>query len=233
LSKRLGYDTVKASSNSGPALWRMFRRDKLSITQSDRERALLLPQEIVRLDPRHAILIRPGMYPILSKRIRHFEEKTFTRLLRKAPDVSPIKIEVRMDTGAGFHPAAPAKAAAPATAAKAATAATASDAASTAAVPSKAKRTKKPASASSSTKEESTASQAVNRRLVEAPSSDAEPHFVRPNLLPHQSDGLLNSIFGAEVDLSNAGLADGKAKVSALLDKVQTVESMNFPRKKA
>ena len=244
LSKRLGYDTVEAHSNSGPALWRMFRRDKLSITQSDRERALLLPQEIVRMDSRHAILIRPGMYPILSRRIRHFEDKTFSQLLRKPPELKPIKIEVRMDKGTGFSPidvaalataasAAVASAPAPITSPVAATAtAVVGSETSTAAVPTKAKRSKKPIGAQSSTKDESISSKPVTRPHLDIPIPAAEPHFVMPVLRPHQSDGLLSSISGAEVDLSNCGLADGKAKVSALLGVVPTVESLSFPGKK-
>ncbi|GAC1429076.1 MAG: type IV secretory system conjugative DNA transfer family protein [Burkholderiaceae bacterium] len=104
LSERLGYDTVVAHSTSGPALWRALRRDIINVTHSDRQRALLLPQEIVRLDPAQAILIRPGMFPVRCQRIRHYKDPTFTRLLRQPPIVAPITVTVRSDRGKAFEP---------------------------------------------------------------------------------------------------------------------------------
>jgi type IV secretion system protein VirD4 len=106
LSARLGYDTVTATSRSGPQHWRAWRRDKLSTTESEQRRALLLPQEITRLKPRQAILLRPGLFPIRCRRIRYFTDRTFTRLLRPPPVVAPIEIPVRLDQGKGFEPIA-------------------------------------------------------------------------------------------------------------------------------
>ena len=48
----------------------------------------------------------------------------------------------------------------------------------------------------------------------------------------HQSDGLLNAIMGADVDLSGVGLADGKAAVAAIIDATPTVESLSRGRKR-
>jgi type IV secretion system protein VirD4 len=106
LSARLGYDTVVSASRSGPQLWRALRRDKLSTTETDQRRALLLPHEITRLRPRQAILLRPGLFPIRCRRIRYFADRTFTRLLRPPPMVPPIDIPVRLDQGKGFEPIA-------------------------------------------------------------------------------------------------------------------------------
>jgi type IV secretion system protein VirD4 len=106
LSERLGYDTVEAHSRSGPLFWRIFRGGKANLTESDQRRALLLPQEIMRLKPREAIIVRPGMYPIKAKRIRYYKDRFFTQFLRKPPIVEPIEITVRMDEGKGFQQAA-------------------------------------------------------------------------------------------------------------------------------
>lgn len=115
LSERLGYDTVEGLSRSGPRFWRMFRGKNLNETESDQRRALLLPQEVMRLKPRDAIVIRPGMYPIKCKRIRYFEDRTFKRLLRKPPTVEPIEVVQLMDQGStGPAPAAPTPPPAPA-----------------------------------------------------------------------------------------------------------------------
>ncbi|MBY0336180.1 MAG: type IV secretory system conjugative DNA transfer family protein, partial [Acetobacteraceae bacterium] len=103
LSARLGYATVASSSRSGPRFWGALRRNRLQVTESDGRRALLLPQEIVRLPPDEAILLRPGALPVLAKRIRHHEDPLFRPLLREPPAVAPIDIPVRMDRGRGFE----------------------------------------------------------------------------------------------------------------------------------
>lgn len=51
-----------------------------------------------------------------------------------------------------------------------------------------------------------------------------------PALKPHQADGLLGAIMGADVDLSGFGLDDGKAAVAAILEAVPTVESLGQGR---
>lgn len=117
LSERLGYDTVEGVSRSGPRFWRLFRGKNLNETESDQRRALLLPQEVMRLKPRDAIVIRPGMYPIKAKRIRYFEDRTFKRLLRKPPAIEPIEVVQLMDQGStGPAPAASMPPSAPASA---------------------------------------------------------------------------------------------------------------------
>jgi type IV secretion system protein VirD4 len=100
LSERLGYDTVDGISRSGPRFWRMFQGKRLNQTESEQRRALLLPQEIMRLKPQDTIIVRPGMYPIRARRIRYFQDRTFTQHLRKPPVVTPIEVTVRMDQGA-------------------------------------------------------------------------------------------------------------------------------------
>lgn len=201
LSARLGYDTVEGTSRSGPRFWQLLRRDKLSLTQTDQRRALLLPQEIARLKARDAILIRPGLYPIRARRIRHFEDRTFARLARPLPDVAPIDIEARLDRGKEAEgaprddspPAAPAPSPAPA----AAPAEPAASASGPAAAGEGAQPTKEPALA---------------------------------KLSPQQSDDLLASIRGADVDMSAYGLEDGKVVVAAIVDATPTAGSMSRGR---
>jgi hypothetical protein len=61
-----------------------------SKTTSDQRRALMLPQEVRTLSPRKCIILSPGMRPILADRIIYYADKTFTKLLLKAPTVKPI-----------------------------------------------------------------------------------------------------------------------------------------------
>jgi type IV secretion system protein VirD4 len=223
LSARLGYDTVEAASRSGPRFWRVVRRDKLNMTQSDQRRALLLPQEITRLKPTDAILVRPGMFPIRAKRIRYYRDRTFKRLLRPAPVVEPIEVVVRMDQGKGFG-AAPAAGVAPPPPAPAAPAAS-SDAAE------KARRSrKKPDAAPASSATPTAAAAAGSPPPAPLASPPAQEAPALPALKPHQADGLIGAILGAEVDLSSFGLTDGKAAVAAIIDAVPTVGSLNRGR---
>ena len=226
LSARLGYDTVEAASRSGPRFWRMFRRDKLNMTASDQRRALLLPQEIARLKPTDSILIRPGMYPISATRIRYWKDKLFTRLLLRPPVVEPITVEVRMDQGKGFEPIASdtAPASPPSAPAPSPAPAPASSDTSDAAKPKRAPRKK----AAASDAEGGSASSSAPAPAPPVPVATPEP--AQPETLsikPHQADGLLGSIMGARVDLSEYGLADGKAAVAALIAAVPTVESLS------
>jgi type IV secretion system protein VirD4 len=114
LSERLGYDTVEALTRSGPRFGGWWKRDRQSQSASAQRRALMLPQEIARLGPREEIVLRAGMRPIRATRIRHYEEGRFTRLLRPAPVVPPIAIDVRYDGGGTLPPEPAQPAAAPA-----------------------------------------------------------------------------------------------------------------------
>lgn len=245
LSARLGYDTVEAASRSGPRFWRVMRRDKLNVTQTDQRRALLLPQEIVRLDPTDAILIRPGMYPISAKRIRYYLDNTFTRLLRSPPVVQPIEVTVRLDQGKGFEPiagqgepAAAAPASPPAPAPAPAAPPTEAEAAPAAAPsPAPKKRARKKATGDS---EEAGAAPAGNASgsadsapRLPLPATSPELPIPAPELKPHQADGLIGSILGTDIDLSQYALGDAKAHVAAIVNAVPTVETLNRGRGKA
>jgi type IV secretion system protein VirD4 len=230
LSARLGYDTVEGQTRSGPRFWQVFRRDRLSLTESDQRRALLLPQEVARLGPLDAILVRPGMYPIRCKRIRYYRDKMFSRLVRPAPAVPAIDIQVRLDQGKGFAPIAAETPPSPPPAPSAAAPAPA--ATSTAAAPAKPKRRKKADAAAEGAAATST-SAAARMPPTAAPMADVEAgsEAAAPALQAHQSDGLISAILGADVDLSAYGLADGKAAVAAIIEAAPTVESLSRGRR--
>ncbi len=95
LSERLGYDTVEGVSRSGPRFWRAFRSKAANQTESDQRRALLLPQEIINLRTREAIVLRAGMHPAKVRRIRYFRDAAFKRFVIEPPEITPIKIVAR------------------------------------------------------------------------------------------------------------------------------------------
>jgi type IV secretion system protein VirD4 len=222
LSARLGDDTVEGTSRSGPRFWRAFRRDKLHLTQTDQRRALLLPQEIRLLKPSEALLIRPGMFPIRCRRIQYFRDATFSRLVRRPPDVPAIDVPVRLDQGKGFEPIA-------------------ADTSKPAAPPASG-GTLHRASSKAKTRSKSPRPTPDLVDVAEADETDSAPPLPPapprqmplpsgdtgelPFPAPHQSDGLISAILGADVDLSRLGLVDGKAAVAAIVDATPTVESL-------
>lgn len=213
LSERLGYDTVEGVSRSGPRFWRLLRGKNLNQTESDQRRALLLPQEVMRLKPRDAIVIRPGMFPIKARRIRHFEDRTFSKLVRRPPVVEPIDVWQLMDSAATGPALAAAAAASPAPPPASAPSTDAGEAPAPRAPRGRRGASRSPASPSPA--------------LVPAPAPPATVEQADPTLKPFQADALLAGILGAEIDLSEFGEADGKSVVAALIGAVPTVASLN------
>jgi type IV secretion system protein VirD4 len=241
LSARLGYDTVEGTSRSGPRFWRAFRRDKLHLTQTDQRRALLLPQEIARLKPTDAIIVRPGMLPIRARRIRYFQDKTFSRLGRRPPEVTPIDIAMRMDQGGGAGPVTASEPAAVAPPAPESAAPEGLHGANpeaaplaTTSKPAKARSPRKRPASKPRTADETTEAETGTVPTAPGPretSISVPEETSAPPMAAHQADGLISAVLGADVDLSGFGLADGKAAVAAIINTVPTVESLT-PGKK-
>jgi len=224
LSERLGTDTVDGLSRSGPRFWRLFRGTRLNETVSDQARPLLLPQEIIRLKRHQCIIIRPGMLPIKAKRIRYYKDHTFTRLLRKPPEIPPIEVVQRMDTG---NAPAPAAAPAPAPAPTQPVAPAPAPAAAGTAKPAKGKGKNQAPAASSGT-----ANAAPAPASVPAGAAPAEPGQAgeAPALRPFQADGLIAGVLGADVDLSTYAASDSKEIVASLVGAMPTRTSINRRR---
>ena len=215
LSARVGYDTVAGRTHSGPRFWRLFRRDRLSLSESEQRRALLLPQEIARLAPDEAILLRPGLSPIQAWRIRYHTDPAFAGLHRPPPAVTPIDVPVRLDRGTGFEPIAGSSAPLPASG-------------GANAQPSRRARPRKTAAGQGGEAEGGEAARPRRPRpLPSPPTGKAAPRRKAGSApaptdpappQPAQADGLLAAILGTDVDLSGRGLADAKAAVAAILD---------------
>lgn len=223
LSERLGTDTVEGLSQSGPRFWRMFKGTKLNETVSDQARPLLLPQEIIRLKRHECIIIRPGMLPIKAKRIRYFKDRTFTRLLRKAPEIPAIEVVQRMDAGNQTPVAA-----APASASKAAAAPAAKVAPAVASTPASTEGGKvKPTKAKPKAKLAAEATDASAEATASTPVAEA------PAMRSFQADGLIAGVMGVDVDLGKYAMKDGKAKFAAILDRLPTPEAQTRGRRTA
>ena len=75
LSELLGDTTVKSVSDSRPGS--LAKTDGYSQSVSDQKRALLLPQEIMRMKDDEMIVNIPGKPPILAKKLVYYSDKRF------------------------------------------------------------------------------------------------------------------------------------------------------------
>jgi type IV secretion system protein VirD4 len=87
LSERLGFWTYSGRSSSRPTL---LSKGNRSTTESDQRRALMMPQELIQMDPGQLIVLRAGLPPVRGRKITYWREKAFkARLL--APPVVPAR----------------------------------------------------------------------------------------------------------------------------------------------
>jgi type IV secretion system protein VirD4 len=85
ISQLCGNKTVKSVSQSTPKFLDLNPATK-TLNISEVQRALLLPQEVITLPRDEQIVLIESQPPILSKKIRYFDDKTFTkRLLPRTP----------------------------------------------------------------------------------------------------------------------------------------------------
>jgi type IV secretion system protein VirD4 len=87
LSERLGYWTYAGRSSSRPTL---LSKGNRSTTESDQRRALMMPQELIQMDPGRLIVLRAGLPPVRGRKVVYWRERAFrARLL--APPVVPAQ----------------------------------------------------------------------------------------------------------------------------------------------
>ncbi|HEV2160574.1 type IV secretory system conjugative DNA transfer family protein [Bradyrhizobium sp.] len=82
LSERIGYDTVKARSQSGP---KGFSARSMSQTVSEHRRALMLPQELKLLPRSKAFILSTAIPPLIADKLVYYEDRAFLQRLLPAP----------------------------------------------------------------------------------------------------------------------------------------------------
>jgi len=85
LSERLGFWTYTGRSSSRPTL---LSKGNRSTTESDQRRALMMPQELIQMDPAQLILLRAGMPPVRGRKIQYWREKAFKDRVTAPPSVT-------------------------------------------------------------------------------------------------------------------------------------------------
>ncbi|HEY8616084.1 type IV secretory system conjugative DNA transfer family protein [Phenylobacterium sp.] len=87
LSERLGYATVRSAARTRPAGLAAGRR---TLSETDQRRALMLPQELMRLPSDRLIVLKAGAPPVLGRKIAYYRDPTFARRVVPPPIVAPI-----------------------------------------------------------------------------------------------------------------------------------------------
>lgn len=80
ISQLCGNKTVKQQSFSSPKFFSLNPSSR-TVSTSEVQRALLLPQEVIQLPRDEQIVLIESFPPIRSKKIKYFADKTFTRRL--------------------------------------------------------------------------------------------------------------------------------------------------------
>ncbi|WP_332767581.1 type IV secretory system conjugative DNA transfer family protein [Phenylobacterium sp.] len=84
LSERLGYYDLKSSSRSRPLGLAAGRR---TVTESTARRALMLPQELITLPDKQALILRAGMPPVRARKLRYYSANAFRRRVLPPPSI--------------------------------------------------------------------------------------------------------------------------------------------------
>lgn len=88
LSERIGYNTVKARSRSGP---KGLAIRSTSETVSEHRRALMLPQELKLLPRTKTFILAAGVPPLIADKIAYYEDKAFVSRLLSPPTLDTPK----------------------------------------------------------------------------------------------------------------------------------------------
>jgi type IV secretion system protein VirD4 len=62
-------------------------------------RPLMLRQEILQMPSDEQLILRPGMRPILAKKIRWWQEREFIARRLPPPEIPQLTVEIPMDDG--------------------------------------------------------------------------------------------------------------------------------------
>ncbi|HEX5264393.1 MAG TPA: type IV secretory system conjugative DNA transfer family protein [Phenylobacterium sp.] len=86
LSERLGVYTYAGRSRSQPS---GLAKGHRSTTESDQRRPLMLPQELIQMEPDRLLVLRAGMPPVRGRKIVYWNERAFASRVLAPPTVAP------------------------------------------------------------------------------------------------------------------------------------------------
>lgn len=99
LEERLGDGTIMFTTRNRPRFWSWLNWSKQGESDHPHRRPLMLDQEVARMSPDEQLIIRPGMKPMRTRRIRWYDDPQFASLQRPAPEIPLLKVTVASDAG--------------------------------------------------------------------------------------------------------------------------------------
>jgi len=100
MEERLGDATVTITTRNRPRFWAWLNPSKQGEAEHPHRRPLMLDQEVVQMSPDEQIVIRPGMKPMKTLRLRWYDDPQFRDLVRPSPEIPALQINVAIDDGA-------------------------------------------------------------------------------------------------------------------------------------
>ena len=99
LSERMGDDTINVITKNRPRFWAWVNWSKQSEAEHPHRRPLMLAQEVARMDPSEQIVLRGGMLPLKTQRACWFDDRNFTTLVCRPPQIPRLDVKVATDDG--------------------------------------------------------------------------------------------------------------------------------------
>jgi type IV secretion system protein VirD4 len=99
LEKRLGDDTVNVTTLNRPRFLSWLKPSRQGTAEHPHRRPLLLAQEVIQMPAEDQIILRPGVRPMRSKKIRWWLEKSFTSRKKAPPEIPELKVVIHPDDG--------------------------------------------------------------------------------------------------------------------------------------
>ena len=105
--ERLGDWTMIFTTRNQSRFFPWLNWQRMNVAQHPHRRPRILDQEIVMMPPDEQLIVRPGMKPAKSKRIRWYTDPNFRRLVHDAPDVPLLNVQIADDDGSIRLPVVP------------------------------------------------------------------------------------------------------------------------------
>ena len=94
---RMGNDTISIVTDNRPRWFPWFNVSRQTEAARPHGRPVMLAQEILQMPADDQIILRPGMRPILAKKIKWYQEQAFLTRQSAAPLIPELLVEIPID----------------------------------------------------------------------------------------------------------------------------------------
>jgi type IV secretion system protein VirD4 len=99
LEARLGDNTIMVTTRNRPRFLSWLNPAKQGESDHTHRRPLMLDQEVAMMAPDEQLILRPGMKPMKTNRVRWFTNPEFTTRVRPPPEIPRLDISIAYDDG--------------------------------------------------------------------------------------------------------------------------------------